>query len=284
MNIFQKLFGSKSKQSVSDAERKKAREDRKHFSEANFIIGQQLLNAKQYERAFETFKLIAENDDHPDAQFNLAIMYHQGMGTKKNIHEAVRWYEEVAKHNDNQAMYNLGLIYHHGDTDLPKDNEKAFLWMQKAFQNGNEKARAFLHEIAVEMFEYIANDLNLAARKIEGQPLYAIYIPTTENHTEDNLLGAMRVAEDATFLCTMPFRFTEEIKNKMEPLLQQLNENTHIAKLCFNDENQLQSRASVNLDGLLREADSMHEFYDLLSNFTDIAAGETRRFYDILNQ
>lgn len=283
MNLFQKLFGKKTQQSEADAKRQKAQEDRKAFSEANFAFGQQLLNAKQYERAFETFKLIAENDDHANAQFNLAIMYHRGIGTQKNIREAVRWYEEVAKHNDNQAMYNLGLIYNHGEDDIPKDNEKAFLWMQKSFACGNEKARAFLHEIAVSAFEYIANDLDLAPDKAEDEPVYLIFIPTSDDILSKNLLGAMRFEDEAIFQCVMPFNFTDEIKNQFKPLLLQVNENTHVAKLNFNDQNKLLSEATINLDKIIKEADGMHDFYNKLQDFTATAINETRHFFDILN-
>ncbi len=290
MNFFQKLFGCKSKQSVEDDKRQeasvaqKAREERKEFSDANYSIGQELLNNKQYEAAFRTFKLIAENDDHMDAQFNLAVMYHRGLGTEKNIHEAIRWYEETAKHNDNQAMYNLGLIYHQGDDGIPQDNEKTFHWMRESYINGNDKARAFLLETAVSAFEYIANDLKLAPTRIEGQPMYAILIPTSEDITKDNLPAIMRIEGKAEFICNMPFRFTEEMKKEFELMLQLLNENTHVAKLRFNDENQLQSKAVIKMDQLIKEADDMHDFYDLLFNITDIAAGETRRFYDTLNE
>lgn len=284
VSFFSKLFGSKSKQTVSDNDREKARDDRKAFSDANFNLGQQLLNAKQYEWAFEMFKLIAENDDHQDAQFNLAVMYHRGMGTEKNIHEAIRWYEAAANHKDNQAMYNLGLIYHHGDTDLPKDNEKSFIWMRKSFVSGNAKAQAFLHEIAVASFEYIANDLNLAPQKVNRHPIYAIRVPTTDGPVENCLRGAVRLDNDVIFLVTMPFRFTQEIKNRMESLLPKLNENTHFAKLAFNDDNQLQSTATVNVDSMIRDAENMEAFYNLLLTFTNIAASETRQFYDILNR
>ena len=283
MNFFQKLFGKKPQQSESDAKRQEAQEDRKAFSEANYAIGQQLLNAKQYERAFQTFKLIAENDDHQDAQFNLAIMYHRGMGTEKNIHEAVRWYEKVAKHNDNQAMYNLGLIYNQGEDDIPKDNEKAFFWMQKSFACGNEKARAFLHELAVSAFEYIANDLNLAPDKAEKEPVYLIFIPTSDDILGKNLLGAMRFEGEAIFQCVMPFNFTDEIINQFKPLLLQVNEITQVAKLKFNDKNKLLSEATINLDKIIKEADGMHDFYSKLHNFTDIAIRETCHFFDILN-
>ena len=48
---------------------------------------------KWYTKAAESFRKEAENDD-PDAQWRLGLMYHSGQGVTKNEAEAQKWYLE----------------------------------------------------------------------------------------------------------------------------------------------------------------------------------------------
>jgi TPR repeat protein len=50
-------------------------------------------SGKWYLKAAESFRKEAENDD-PDAQWRLGLMYHSGQGVTKNEAEAQKWYLE----------------------------------------------------------------------------------------------------------------------------------------------------------------------------------------------
>ena len=74
------------------------------------------------------------------AMYDLAGMYSKGIGTSKDINEALVWYQEAAQLGYAQASFKLGKIY--SDAILiPKDSQKAFTWYKNAADQGHKKAR-----------------------------------------------------------------------------------------------------------------------------------------------
>ncbi len=74
------------------------------------------------------------------AQFNLGMMYAQGVGVSKDAAKAVEWYQKAAAQGDAGAQVNLGLMYAHGE-GVPKDAAKAVEWYQKAAAQGHAFAQ-----------------------------------------------------------------------------------------------------------------------------------------------
>ncbi|CAI2170106.1 579_t:CDS:2, partial [Funneliformis geosporum] len=130
----------------------------------------------------------AENNN-ADAQCNLAFLYKNGEGVKKNLKEALYWYkksanyesafewynksakqnysdaqnmieigkysielyEKLAKQNNNEIQHYLGLFYENG-IKIEKDYKKAFYWYQKAAKNGNNFAQYHLGKFYLNGF------------------------------------------------------------------------------------------------------------------------------------
>ena len=63
--------------------------------------------------AYQEF-LAAAREGHADAQFNVAMMYEQGIGVGKDEQEAVAWYGESAEQGNSAAQFNLGVLYENG--------------------------------------------------------------------------------------------------------------------------------------------------------------------------
>ena len=55
----------------------------------------------------------AEQGD-ASAQFNLAFMYAEGLGTPQDFAQAMAWYRKAADQGEASAMYNLGSMYSTG--------------------------------------------------------------------------------------------------------------------------------------------------------------------------
>ena len=55
-----------------------------------------------YDKAFRWFKAAAERGLH-DSQFNLAVLYERGLGTRVDTKEAFFWYTLAAKQGDGDA-------------------------------------------------------------------------------------------------------------------------------------------------------------------------------------
>ena len=103
-------------------------------------------NKQDYEKAFEFCKNSAEQGYSP-AQYNLGLMYAQGIGIKQDYAEAVKWYIKAAKQGHAQSQYNLGLMYSFGVVGVKQDLAEARKWYSKAAAQGHKEAQAALERL-----------------------------------------------------------------------------------------------------------------------------------------
>lgn len=116
----------------------------------------------------ETRKKAEQGD--ADAQFNLGLMYNNGIGVPKGSTEAVKWYRKAAEQGNARAQSNLGFMYANG-AGVPKDPVLAHVWFNVAGANGNEEARRNLVIVEKEMhFEQKAEATKLARELFERLP------------------------------------------------------------------------------------------------------------------
>ena len=93
---------------------------------------------QDYEKAYWWFSEAAEKGNRV-ALTNLGILYAGGYGVKKDLDHAISLLEQTASDNDSQAMLVLGMLYYQ---ELRiKNFDKAFKWLEKGAQQGNEEAR-----------------------------------------------------------------------------------------------------------------------------------------------
>ncbi len=74
------------------------------------------------------------------AQYNLGIMYNNGLAVPQDYAEAVQWYRQAAEQGVALAQYFLGVMYRHGQ-GVSQDDAKALQWYRKAVEQGNAKAQ-----------------------------------------------------------------------------------------------------------------------------------------------
>ena len=66
-----------------------------------------------------------------EAQYNLAQMYHYGLGVNKNLSYAAMLYELAAKQGMKEAQFNIAQILHYGPSEM-QNLQKAYRWYLKA--------------------------------------------------------------------------------------------------------------------------------------------------------
>ena len=88
--------------------------------------------------AAKEFRAAAEKGD-ADCQYNLALMYEQGMGVTKDEKEAVVWYRKSAEQGNSNAQFNLGVLYENG-RGTAVDFAQANQWYRKAAEQGDALA------------------------------------------------------------------------------------------------------------------------------------------------
>ena len=277
-------FGKQeTKQNVSDENRQKARHAMNAMSETLFMLGQEFLKDEDYEQAFKQFKLIAENDEyHVDSQFNLAVMCQRGMGTEKNIHEAIRWYETAANNGDERAMYNLGAIYYDGEEGLEPDKERYFHWMRMAAQKGNDRAKLSINQCFTKVIQDIITELNLSPQWITDEHSFRVHIPNPKKPNND-LGGTIKVDKDILFLSIYPFDpVSDNFKQRIEPIFAAVNKKTRVTQFGINDNNQIYAMSVMEMDKMLTEADDFEEATQMLHLYIDHAASESMWMYNQL--
>lgn len=81
--------------------------------------------------AYDILSPMAKQGD-PHAQFNLALLYHSGMGVSRDEVEAVRLYISSAQNGHPMAQEYLAVAYAEGWFGLAKDPGQAEFWARKA--------------------------------------------------------------------------------------------------------------------------------------------------------
>jgi TPR repeat protein len=95
-------------------------------------------NRQDYETAYKLILPLAEQGD-ADAQFNLALMYEDGLGVPQDYKEAVRLYRLSAEQGYAEAQFNLGNRYYNGQ-GIPQDYVLAHMWWSISGSNGYKDA------------------------------------------------------------------------------------------------------------------------------------------------
>ena len=67
-----------------------------------------------YSEAFK-FCSVAAEQGNASAQYNLGLMYADGLGVKQDYFKAVEWYQKAADQGQSDAQFNLGLLYYDGE-------------------------------------------------------------------------------------------------------------------------------------------------------------------------
>ena len=82
-------------------------------------------------KAFELYQKLAGKN--PRYGYDVAVMYWEGEGVEKNLHEALSWFQKSAEAGSSQSMGELAEIYLKGEL-VPKDEAKALEWLIKSFK------------------------------------------------------------------------------------------------------------------------------------------------------
>ena len=92
-----------------------------------------------YATALREWEPLAEQGN-ASAQFNLGVMYDNGIGVAENDKVAAQWYQRAAEQSDADAQYNLGVMYEYGE-GVPRDDKLAAQWYQRAAEQGHAEAQ-----------------------------------------------------------------------------------------------------------------------------------------------
>jgi TPR repeat protein len=93
--------------------------------------GLQAARTGDYNTAVTKWQPLAEQGDAM-AQFNMALMYHRGLGVGIDETRAVVWYKKSASNGYIKAQEFLAAAYQEGWFGLQQDQKKANYWLQRS--------------------------------------------------------------------------------------------------------------------------------------------------------
>jgi TPR repeat protein len=151
--------------------------------------------------AVKEFRAAADAGE-ADAQFNMGLMYEQGIGVAKDEKEALAWYRKSAEQGNANAQFNLGVLYENGRgtaVDFAQANE----WYRKASVQGDALALGNLGMLYLRGDGVQANTIAGLALLIQSatmdsspQNFAKRNIASTRGLTPDMVAAAQKLAEE----------------------------------------------------------------------------------------
>jgi TPR repeat protein len=93
------------------------------------------------DRAFDLFRYAATYFRNADAQYNLARMYLEGAGVKKNVRQGVNWLELAARKGHPQAQAMLGRLMFTGEASGEPERARGLMYLTLARDAAGGAAR-----------------------------------------------------------------------------------------------------------------------------------------------
>ncbi len=125
---------------------------------------------KDTAKAIEMYRIAASNN-HPEALYNLAIAYVEGVGVEYNPQIASVYLEQAAGGGIIEAAYNLGLLNDNGLLGESQPDEAVF-WYKIAADKGNNAAQEALEDLKTKLIMN-DDDVQRIVKKIAaGKPIF----------------------------------------------------------------------------------------------------------------
>lgn len=107
-----------------------------------FYTGFVYYKQNDYTKALSLFEQSA-NQGFATAQFNLGVMYFEGVGTKQDYTKAFELLHQSATQGFAPAQAMIGIMYQHGQ-GVKQDNKKAIEWYTKSANQDDVNAQVIL--------------------------------------------------------------------------------------------------------------------------------------------
>jgi TPR repeat protein len=80
---------------------------------------------------FESFYYSVNREKDIDIQYHLGYFYRNGLGVKKDIKQAIHWFERATKQGGMTSRFHLYQIYKE-EEDIKRDINRALYWLKNS--------------------------------------------------------------------------------------------------------------------------------------------------------
>jgi len=113
---------------------------------ADTAAGMSAFHSGHYRRAYVRWRMAADRGG-AEAEYDLGVLYAQGLGVLRDLSEATRWYRMSAEKGIPEAEFALGQMYARG-WGLPRDEADALASMESASDSIDQQDSAEWDQIA----------------------------------------------------------------------------------------------------------------------------------------
>jgi TPR repeat protein len=103
-------------------------------------------------RARDLFEHAATLFGDPDAQYDLARMWADGVGGPKDVRQAVRWLNLAAEKNHHPSQALLGHILFTGGSGVPRQAARGLMWLSLAKEGADPSKDGWIAKLRDEAF------------------------------------------------------------------------------------------------------------------------------------
>lgn len=164
---------------------------------------------KNLEKAINWYRAAAVMD-HPEAQYNLGIAYIEGIGAPYNPQLAADYFRKAAQGGIGEAAYNLGLVLENGLLGTPSPRE-ALYWYKKAADNGSPEGKMAMTQLAKAM-DIKVSEIDGIINDLEREVPDVSVPPAKKNEKQSNNVIETFPSISAEDVAVTPPAQTEETK------------------------------------------------------------------------
>jgi hypothetical protein len=172
---------------------------------ADFEAGIAAARTGDYASALRAWRPLAEQG-HRDAQFNLGLLYENGLGVAKDGAEAARWYRLAAEQNDRTAQAYLAEMYAQG-LGVERDDREALHWYRTAAERGHAASQYNVGLFYATGRGIAPSDVQalawLTVAEENGAPTTGLLARLRQHMSAGSLEEARRLADDVRRQCRL---------------------------------------------------------------------------------
>ena len=147
-------------------------------------------------KAIDLYRVASANN-HPEAQYNLGIATIEGVGADYDPVTAARYFEKAAEGGIPEAAYNLGLIHENGLLGESQPDEAIF-WYSLAAGKGNAPAKEALADLKKQISMTDEDVTRLISRMVVLKPAFATENDGATLPEPDEKMQRMLVLDEKT--------------------------------------------------------------------------------------
>ena len=128
------------------------------ISFADFDKGLKEYNNGNYESALNIWEPLAK-EGVSNAQYNVGLMYHNGLGTKQDFEQAFKWLLKSSEQGNLNSIRLISTMYALGN-GIKKDFIKSYMWAKIGADNDDQNSKILLGGLLKEMSNSEINKAN----------------------------------------------------------------------------------------------------------------------------